>query len=479
MSEQFFVPDSIMNGRIYCIESTHLELSPLTALSPVDGRYQKTTSKRLRQLFSEFGLIHHRLEVEVAWLLALSDHPKIPEVPSLSDTARKHLQSLVSGFSPEQAQQVKDIEKETNHDVKALEYFLRGKIKDAPGLAALEGFIHFACTSWDVNHPAYALMLDRARTEVVLPMLERLEQNIQGMAHEYAEIPMLSRTHGQPASPTTVGKELAVTVARLQSQLGPLRSMRFLGKMNGAVGNYNAHLAAYPAVDWAEFSAGVLYSLGLDSNTHTTQIEPYDQFAEFFHCLIRINNLLTDFARDIWQYISLGYFRQKARAGEIGSSTMPHKINPIDFENAEGNLGLACAELDYYANKLPISRLQRDLSDSTVLRNIGATLACSTNAYAALERGLGKLDVDAERLDDDLKACPEILAEAVQTVMKRYGLPAPYEQLKAFTRGQQITRENLAEFISGLDLPDEAKQRLLAMAPRDYIGAAADLAQRI
>ena len=451
----------------------------MTALSPVDGRYYKTTSTRLRQLFSEFGLIRHRLEVEVAWLLALSDHPGIPEVPSLSDAAKERLQSLVAGFSPDQAQQVKDIEKETNHDVKALEYFLREKLKEDKDLAGLEGFIHFACTSWDVNHPAYALMLDRARTEVVLPALESLEQKIQSMAHEYADISMLSRTHGQPASPTTVGKELAVTVARLRRQLESLRSMRFLGKMNGAVGNYNAHLAAYPEVDWAELSEKILDSLGLDSNFYTTQIEPYDQFAEFFHCLIRINNLLTDFARDVWQYISLGYFRQKAKTGEVGSSTMPHKVNPIDFENAEGNLGLACAELDYYANKLPISRLQRDLSDSTVLRNMGTTLACSTNAYAALERGLGKLDVDAARLDGDLEACPEVLAEAVQTVMKRYGLPDPYEQLKAFTRGQRITRESLAEFISGLDLPDEAKQRLSAMTPRDYIGAAAELARRI
>lgn len=451
----------------------------MTALSPVDGRYYQTTSARLRQLFSEFGLIHHRLEVEAAWLLALSDHPGIPEVPALSDAARKRLQSLVAEFSPEQARQVKDIEKKTNHDVKALEYFLRGRLKEDEELAGLEGFIHFACTSWDVNHPAYALMLDRARTEVVLPALRNLEQKIQGMAHEYADVPMLSRTHGQPASPTTVGKELSVTVARLRRQLGPLDGMRFLGKMNGAVGNYNAHLAAYPDVDWSELSGKVLDSLGLDSNPYTTQIEPYDQFAEFFHALIRTNNLLTDFARDVWQYISLGYFRQKAEAGEVGSSTMPHKVNPIDFENAEGNLGLACAELNYYANKLPISRLQRDLSDSTVLRNMGATLACSVNAYLALERGLGKLDVDAGRLDDDLEACPEVLAEAVQTVMKRYGLPDPYEQLKEFTRGREITRESLAEFVAGLELPDEARQRLEAMTPRDYIGAAAELARQI
>ena len=456
-----------------------MELSPLTALSPVDGRYYKTTSTRLRQLFSEFGLIHHRLEVEIAWLQALSDHPGIPEVSTLSDAAKKRLQSLVAEFSPEQAQRVKGIEKETNHDVKALEYFLRERLKEDEELAGLEGFIHFACTSWDVNHPAYALMLDRARTEVVLPALESLEQKVQNMAHEYADIPMLSRTHGQPASPTTVGKELAVTAARLQRQLGPLRDIRFLGKMNGAVGNYNAHLAAYPEVDWNEISGKVLNALGLDSNPYTTQIEPYDQFAEFFHALIRINNLLTDFARDVWQYISLGYFRQKTKSGEVGSSTMPHKVNPIDFENAEGNLGLACAELNYYANKLPISRLQRDLSDSTVLRNMGATLACSINAYLALERGLGKLDVDPQRVESDLEACPEVLAEAVQTVMKRYGLPDPYEQLKAFTRGREITQESLAEFIAGLDLPDEAKQRLLAMTPRDYIGTAAELARQI
>ena len=451
----------------------------MTALSPVDGRYYKTTNTRLRQLFSEFGLIHHRLEVEVAWLLALSNHPDIPEVASLSDTAKKRLRSLVEEFSPEQAQEVKDIERETNHDVKALEYFLRERLKEEETLAGLEGFIHFACTSWDINHPAYALMLDRARTDVVLPALRNLERKIQSMAHEYANVPMLSRTHGQPASPTTVGKELAVTVARLRRQLNLLDGVRFLGKMNGAVGNYSAHLTAYPNVDWNDLSSKVLSSLGLDSNPYTTQVEPYDQFAEFFHTLIRINNLLTDFARDVWQYISLGYFRQKPKAGEVGSSTMPHKVNPIDFENAEGNLGLACAELNYYASKLPISRLQRDLSDSTVLRNMGSTLACSVNAYLALERGLGKLDIDPQRMESDLDACPEILAEAIQTVMKRYGLPDPYEKLKEFTRGREITRESLAEFTAGLDLPDEAKRRLAAMAPRDYIGAAAELARQI
>ena len=456
-----------------------MELSPLTALSPADGRYYRNTSKRLRQLFSEFGLIHHRLEVEITWLAALSDHPDIAEIPALSDLGKKRLHALVAEFSLEQARQVKDIEKRTNHDVKALEYFLREKLQSDEELAALAGFLHFACTSWDINHPAYALMLNRARVEILLPSLEDLEQKICGMAHEYAEIPMLSRTHGQPASPTTMGKEFAVTVARLRRQLELLRNTRFLAKMNGAVGNYNAHLAAYPEIDWHKHSSKVLESLGLQTNAHTTQIEPYDQFAEFFHTLIRINNLLTDFARDVWQYISLGYFRQRTKPGEVGSSTMPHKVNPINFENAEGNLGLACAELNYYANKLPISRLQRDLSDSTVLRNIGTTLACATNAYASLKRGLDDLDINRTRMDDDLTACPEVLAEAIQTVMKRCGLPDPYEQLKTFTRGQAITRKSLIEFIENLELPEEVKQQLIAMTPQAYIGAAAKLARQV
>ncbi len=456
-----------------------MELSPLTALSPVDGRYHQQTEERLRQLFSEFGLIRHRLEVEIAWLAALSEHPEVAEVPPLSETARQKLQALVADFSPAQAQCVKDIEKQTNHDVKALEYFLREQLQADRELAPLEGFIHFACTSWDVNHPAYALMLDRARIEIILPALEQIEERLRSMAHDYADLPMLSRTHGQPASPTTLGKEIAVTAARLQRQLSGLRDMRFLAKMNGAVGNYNAHRAAYPEVDWPAHAAQVLQGLGLEANPWTTQIEPYDQFAEFFHALIRIHNLLTDFARDAWQYISMGYFRQKVQAGEVGSSTMPHKVNPIDFENAEGNFGQACAELAYYADKLTISRLQRDLSDSTVLRNIGATLACSANAYAALLRGLGKLDPDPQAMERDLAACPEVLAEAVQTVMKRYGLPEPYEQLKAFTRGQHITQEGLAEFIGSLKLPEDVKQRLSAMQPRDYLGYAAELARKI
>ncbi len=451
----------------------------MTALSPVDGRYFQNSGNQLRQLFSEFGLIKHRLEIEVAWLISLSDHPNISEVPALAETGREKLQALVAQFSVEQAQTVKNIEKDTNHDVKALEYYLRQHLVEDPELAPLEGFIHFACTSWDVNHPAYALMLNRARSEVLLPALEQLTQQIRDMAHAHADQPTLSRTHGQPASPTTLGKELAVTVARLQRQLQHLHEMQFLAKMSGATGNYNAHLAAYPEIDWPAHAAQTLQSLGLEMNPWTTQIEPYDQFAEFFHALIRINNVLTDFARDIWQYISLGYFQQKTKEGEVGSSTMPHKVNPIDFENAEGNLGLANAELNYYASKLPISRLQRDLSDSTVLRNMGTTLASSVNAYGALSRGLNKLEVDAAVLEKDLADCPEVLAEAIQTVMKRYGLPDPYEQLKTFTRGQRITLESLHELIATLELPDDVKERLMKMEAKDYIGHAAELARKI
>jgi len=457
-----------------------LKNSPLTALSPVDGRYYDNTGDRLRQLFSEYGLIHHRLEVEIHWLLALSQSPDITEVPALSNDATKRLRSIVEKFSPDSAQQVKEIEQKTNHDVKALEYYLREQLSEDEELAPLEGFIHFACTSWDINHPAYSLMLDRARAEAILPVLESVGTRMREMAHEYAEHPMLAQTHGQPASPTTLGKEIAVFLNRLNRQIEALGETRFSAKMNGAVGNYNAHLVAYPDVDWPAFTHAVLESLGLEQNAYTTQIEPYDQFAEFFHTLIRINNLLTDFSRDLWQYISLGYFRQKTQPDEVGSSTMPHKVNPIDFENAEGNLGLASSELEYYANKLTISRLQRDLSDSTVLRNMGMTLANSINAYKAIARGLDKLQADPERMEADLEACPEVLAEAIQTVMKRYGLPEPYEQLKAFTRGQEVTLERLREFIAGIDeLPDEVRDRLLAMKPRDYVGRAIQLARDI
>ena len=456
-----------------------MELTPLTALSPVDGRYHGRTPARLRELFSEYGLIRARLEVETAWLRALAAHPQIPEAPALAAPAQARLDALAADFSPAHAAEVKAIERDTNHDVKALEYWLRARLEAEPELAGLAGFTHFACTSWDVNHTAYALMLDRARAEVLLPALEAVAEQLRGMAHAHAALPMLARTHGQPASPTTLGKELAVTVARLERQLEPLAALRFRAKMNGAVGNYNAHRAAYPEVDWPAHERDVLAALGLEAAACTTQIEPYDQFAEFFHLLARIHTLLIDFARDVWQYISDGYFRQKARAAEVGSSTMPHKVNPIDFENAEGNLGLARAELVHYAEKLPISRLQRDLSDSTVLRNLGATLAGGANAYAALRAGLGKLEADGARLAADLAASPEVLAEAVQTVMKRYGLPEPYERLKAFTRGRAVTAELLAEFIAGLELPDDARARLAALTPADYTGYAEELARGV
>ena len=458
------------------LPDSDLELTPLTALSPVDGRYHAYTGLRLRQLFSEYGLIHHRLEVEITWLLALAEHPEIKEIPTLSKAGCSRLTAIISEFTPKDAEQIKQIEQETNHDVKAIEYFLRGKLKGDKELALLENYVHFACTSWDINHPAYALMLDRARTEVLVPALTQLTETLHAMAKQYAGVPMLARTHGQPASPTTVGKELINTATRLDRQLEQLRATRFLAKMNGAVGNYNAHRIAYPDIDWPALSGEVLNSMGLDANPHTTQIEPYDQFAEFFHNLVRIHTVLIDFTRDAWQYISLGYFRQKTKSDEVGSSTMPHKVNPIDFENAEGNLGLANAELNHYAQKLPISRLQRDLSDSTVLRYMGATLGCSVNAYKALARGLDKLEIDEARLQADLMACPEVLSEALQTVMKRYGLPEPYEQLKAFTRGQTITPTQLIEFIDGLDLPKEVKRSLQILTPQDYLGYARELA---
>ena len=457
-----------------------LKHSPLTSLSPVDGRYYANTGDHLRLLFSEYGLIRHRLELEIQWLLALSEHPEIPEVPALPKEAAQRLRDLPENFTAESAQEVKDIEQETNHDVKALEYYLRKQLIADEQWAPLERFIHFACTSWDINHPAYALMLERARTKVILPAVEALEQRLETMAHEYAGQSMLARTHGQPASPTTLGKEMAIFLSRLRRQMQQLHDTRFLAKMNGAVGNYNAHLVAYPNVDWPAFSCSVLESLGLESNSYTTQIEPYDQFAEFFHVLIRINNLLTDFARDAWQYISIGYFNQRTKDSEVGSSTMPHKVNPIDFENAEGNLGLASSELMYYANKLPISRLQRDLSDSTVLRNMGMTLGNCVNAYKALARGMDKIQPNPKRMEEDLAACPEVLAEAIQTVMKCYGMPQSYEQLKAFTRGQQVTLKDLREFIAGLDdLPESARTRLLSLEPRDYIGYAEKLARNI
>ena len=455
-----------------------LEADPLTAISPVDGRYSRRT-EALAPRVSEFGLIRYRVRVEIEWFLHLAALGGVGP-PALDLDRQARLRGIWENFDIADARAVRALEAQTNHDVKAVEYFVKAAIARVDeSLASQIEFVHFACTSEDINNLAYALMMRDVRETVLLPAMQRLIGSLRDFGRPLADVPMLARTHGQAASPTTAGKEIANVVARLARQAESFRCAEILAKMNGAVGNYNAHVVAYPSVDWPRSTREFVSSLGFVFNEHTTQIEPHDYLAEWFHNLVRFNQIVLDLDRDVWGYIALGYFRQRAVTSETGSSTMPHKVNPIDFENAEGNLGLACAELDYYANKLPISRLQRDLSDSTVLRNMGATLACSTNAYAALERGLGKLDVDAERLDDDLEACPEVLAEAVQTVMKRYGLPDPYEQLKTFTRGQRITQENLAEFISGLDLPDEAKQRLSAMTPRDYIGAAAELARQI
>ncbi|HEX7113311.1 MAG TPA: adenylosuccinate lyase [Mizugakiibacter sp.] len=450
----------------------------LTALSPLDGRYAGK-AEPLRPIFSEYGLMHRRVHVEIQWLLALAEHPAIVELPAFAAPARSALQAIADGFSVEHAARIKTIERETNHDVKAVEYFIKERIGADPALAKAREFVHFACTSEDINNLAYALMLHDARERVLLPALDAVIDRLRGLAHAHADLPMLSRTHGQTASPTTLGKELANVVARLQRQRRQLAAVEILGKINGAVGNYNAHAIAYPDVDWRELSRGFVEGLGLTWNPYTTQIEPHDCVAEFCDAMRRINTVLVDLARDVWGYISLGYFRQALKAGEVGSSTMPHKVNPIDFENAEGNLGLANALLGHFAEKLPISRWQRDLTDSTVLRALGTAFGHSLVALDSLQKGLGKLQVAPERLAADLDASWEVLAEAVQTVMRRYGLPNPYEQLKALTRGQGITREAMRGFIEGLELPADAKARLLALTPAGYTGLAADLARDI
>jgi adenylosuccinate lyase len=418
-----------------------------------------------------------RVRVEVAWLVALSD-AGLPELAPFSPPAREFLARLVSGFGTAQAARIKEIERVTNHDVKAVEYFLKESVRDVPELVRASEFIHFACTSEDINNTSHALMLSAARETVLLPGLDALVARLRELAHALADAPMLSRTHGQPASPTTLGKELANVVARLASARERLAGVAILAKMNGAVGNYNAHLAAVPALDWERFSRGVLESLGLRQNPFTIQIEPHDYMAEYFDALARANTILVDLDRDVWGYISLGYFRQKLKAGEIGSSTMPHKVNPIDFENSEGNLGLANALLRHLADKLPVSRWQRDLTDSTVLRNMGVALGYSVLAWDSCLRGLAKLEVDRARLADDLDANWEVLAEPIQTVMRRYGVENPYEQLKELTRGKRITAEALARFVDGLAIPDDAKARLRAMTPAGYVGLAAELARR-
>ena len=449
------------------------ELVSLTAISPLDGRYGRHTAE-LRDIFSEFAFMRERLRVEVAWLSGLATLG-LPEFPALSDGASPALRQLVSNFNLEDCLEIKAIEAETNHDVKAVEYFIRRRIGHALGAAS--EFIHFACTSEDINNVAHALMLERGR-EVLVRRLRAVHAELRDHAHRHADLPMMSRTHGQPASPTTVGKEFANVTVRLAAAIDAIQRVALLAKMNGAVGNYNAHLAAYPKVDWEAFARQVVEGLGLRFNTHTIQIEPHDSMAELFDAIARTNNVLLDLNRDIWGYISLGYFKQKLKAGEIGSSTMPHKVNPIDFENSEGNLGLANALLRHLADKLPISRWQRDLTDSTVLRNLGVAFGYSFVAYESCLRGLRKLEINEERIRADLNEAWELLAEPVQTVMRRYGVENSYEQLKALTRGTGITRDALHQFVRELSIPAEAREALLALTPWGYIGKAPELARR-
>jgi adenylosuccinate lyase len=455
-----------------------MELSNLTAISPIDGRYG-TKTEDLRPIFSELGLMKHRVLVEIRWLQALAAHPSIPEVPALSGHALEHLNGIFEGFSEEDAHRIKNIERTTNHDVKAVEYFLKEHIAGNAELEAVSELIHFGCTSEDINNLSHALMLREGRGQVLIPQMDEVIEAVRGLAHDLAGAPMLSRTHGQPASPTTLGKEMANVAYRLDRQRNQVADIRLLGKINGAVGNYNAHLAAYPDIDWAELARNFVESFGLDWNPYSTQIEPHDYMAELFDSIARFNTVLTDFCRDIWSYISLGYFRQKMRTGEVGSSTMPHKVNPIDFENAEGNLGLANAIFGHLAQKLPISRWQRDLTDSTLLRNLGVAFAHTSIALQSTLRGIAKLESDEERLAADLDASWEVLAEPVQTVMRRYGIERPYERLKDLTRGHRITREDLARFIDSLDIPEDAKARLKALTPGTYIGSASAQAKAV
>jgi adenylosuccinate lyase len=449
-----------------------MELTSLTAVSPIDGRYADKTSA-LRDIFSEYGLIRQRVSIEVRWLQMLAAHAGVPEVPGLSHQADKVLEHLIASFSVDDARHVKRIERSTNHDVKAVEYFLREKTAGNAELERIGGFWHFACTSEDVNNLAHALMLREARSAVLLPLMDELISTIVSFAHQYAGLPMLARTHGQPATPTTLGKEMANVAARLRRQRAQFAAAPLLGKMNGASGNYNAHLAAYPEVDWPALARQfVVDRLGLEWNPFTTQIEPHDYMAEYFDVLARFNTVLLDFCRDVWGYVSLGYFRQRTVAAEVGSSTMPHKVNPIDFENAEGNLGMANAVFRHLAEKLPVSRWQRDLSDSTALRNVGVGIGHAMLAYQSCLKGMSKLSVDEDRLRADLEHAWELLAEPVQTVMRRYGVEEPYEKLKALTRGQAIDRERLHAFIRALDIPEEARRRLLALTPASYTGLA-------
>jgi adenylosuccinate lyase len=453
-------------------------LTSLTALSPLDGRYASRMGA-LRPLLSEFGLMHRRVQVEVEWFVALSD-AGMSQFKPLSEAARGLLRGLVARFSEADAQAIKDIERVTNHDVKAVENWLKGRFEANAELNAAGEFVHFACTSEDINSTSHALMLQASRAEVLLPSLDAIVATLTELAQRLAHVPMLSRTHGQTATPTTVGKEVANVVARLQGARARIADVKLLAKMNGAVGNYNAHLAACPEIDWEAFARRVVeQQLGLGFNAYTTQIEPHDCMAELFDAVTRINTILIDWSRDVWMYISLGYFKQRLKEGEIGSSTMPHKVNPIDFENAEGNFGLANALLTHMSQKLPLSRMQRDLTDSTVLRNMGVALGYAVIGYDSLQRGLGKLEVNEAALADDLEQAWEVMAEPVQTVMRRHGLPNPYGRLKELTRGKAITREAIQAFIETLEIPAEERARLMALTPSSYTGKATELAGRI
>ncbi len=457
---------------------TKVSLSPLTAVSPIDGRYGAKTDM-LRTVFSEYGLIRYRVLVEVRWLQHLAANPAIVEVAPFSKDATALLNGLVDNFTIEHAERVKEIERTTNHDVKAVEYLIKETIADNAELLAVSEFVHFACTSEDINNLSHALMLKEGRDDIVVPALQAIHSQLTAMAVEFADVAMLARTHGQTASPTTVGKEMANVAYRLQRQLVSITAVPLLGKINGAVGNYNAHISAYPDLDWPAISQAFIESLGLEFNPYTTQIEPHDYMAELFDGLARSNTILIDFARDIWGYISLGYFKQKTIAGEVGSSTMPHKVNPIDFENAEGNLGIANALYGHLSAKLPVSRWQRDLTDSTVLRNMGVGLGYSMIAYASLDKGIGKLQLNKERLGVDLDAAWEVLAEPIQTVMRRYGIEEPYEKLKALTRGNVMDQATIQRFIDTLEIPQEAKTALKAMTPASYVGNAVQQAKDI
>jgi adenylosuccinate lyase len=458
--------------------STLTTLSTLTAISPVDGRYGSKVSV-FRDIFSEYGLIRNRVTVEIRWLQKLAAHPEITEVPGFSAEATAFLDGLVSGFSLADAERIKAIESTTNHDVKAVEYFIKEKIEQVPELHAVTEFVHFACTSEDINNLSHALMLREGLDHGLLPAMNRVVDRLAELSHEHAGQPMLSRTHGQTASPSTVGKEFANVVHRLRRQIKQITAVELLGKINGAVGNYNAHISAYPSIDWAANAREFIESLGLDWNPYTTQIEPHDYIAELYDAIARFNTILIDLNRDLWGYISLGYFKQKTVAGEVGSSTMPHKVNPIDFENSEGNLGIANALFSHLSAKLPISRWQRDLTDSTVLRNLGVGFAHSLIAYEASLKGLGKLELNAARLDDDLNHAWEVLAEPIQTVMRRYHIEKPYEKLKDLTRGKAMTPELIKAFVESLDIPESAKSELMELTPGTYVGNAADQARDI